>query len=446
MEILFIIVGLLAGAIVAYLYVSKSNNSKIEQLRYEASTAQASALSAENQIRQKTEELSFIKAESINLQERIIKLNAENARLQAEQSAVSQRLQEQKDEVEQLRERFNKEFRLIANELLEEKSKKFADANKENLDGILKPLREKLNEFEQKVELTHKDSIQFNAALRQQILDLKDLNLQMTKEANNLTKALKGDSKAQGNWGEFILESLLEKSGLVKDREYRIQVSMQSDDGRRLQPDVVIDLPDQKAIVVDAKVSLVAYERYVSTEDDQERLQSLREHLLSVKAHIKGLSEKSYQQLYQINSPDFVLLFIPIEPAFSLALQHDQYLFNEAYQRNIVIVSPSTLLATLRTIASIWKQEYQTKNVLEIARIGGDMYDKFHGFVSDLIDVGKKINDTQKGYESAMNKLVNGRGNLVRQAEKLKELGAKASKSLPENLLIRAREDGDAEI
>jgi len=446
MEILFIIVGLLAGAIVAYLYASKSNNSKIEQLRYDASTAQASALSAENQIQQKTEELSFIKAESINLQERIIRLNAENARLQAEQSAVSQRLQEQKDEVEQLRERFNKEFRLIANELLEEKSKKFADANKENLDGILKPLREKINEFEQKVELTHKDSIQFNAALRQQILDLKDLNLQMTKEANNLTKALKGDSKTQGNWGEFILESLLEKSGLVKDREYRVQVSMQLDDGRRLQPDVVIDLPDQKAIVVDAKVSLVAYERYVNTEDDQERLQALREHLLSVRSHIKGLSEKNYQQLYQINSPDFVLLFIPIEPAFSLALQHDQHLFNEAYQRNIVIVSPSTLLATLRTIASIWKQEYQTKNVLEIARIGGDMYDKFHGFATDLIDVGKKIGDTQKGYEAAMNKLVHGRGNLVRQAEKLKELGAKASKSLPENLLIRAREDGDAEI
>jgi DNA recombination protein RmuC len=221
---------------------------------------------------------------------------------------------------------------------------------------------------------------------------------------------------------------------------------MQLDDGRRLQPDVVIDLPDQKAIVVDAKVSLVAYERYVNTEDDQERLQALREHLLSVRSHIKGLSEKNYQQLYQINSPDFVLLFIPIEPAFSLALQHDQHLFNEAYQRNIVIVSPSTLLATLRTIASIWKQEYQTKNVLEIARIGGDMYDKFHGFATDLIDVGKKIGDTQKGYEAAMNKLVHGRGNLVRQAEKLKELGAKASKSLPENLLIRAREDGDAEI
>lgn len=441
MEILFLIIGFLLGLIGAYLFLRNRTHAQIEQLRNEASASSANAIAYEQQLKLKQEEIEHLRKEQQELQENIIHLNSDNAKLKAETQLVQARIQEQKVEIEQIRERFNQEFRLIANELLEEKSKKFTESNKENLDGILRPLREKLIEFEQKVESTHKDSIQFNAALRQQIIDLKELNQQITREANNLTRALKGDTKTQGGWGELILESILEKSGLVKDREYRVQVTAKNEEGRLLKPDVIIDLPDQKSIIVDSKVSLLAYDRYVNEEDDAAKNAALKDHLVSIRNHIKSLSEKNYHQLYALNSLDFVLLFIPIEPAFLLSLQHDQNLFNDAYQRNIVIVSPSTLLVTLRTIASIWKQEYQNRNVLEIAKLGGDMYDKFHGLMTDLIDVGNKIQQTQKSYDGAMSKLVNGRGNLVKQAQKLKELGAKASKSLPENLLLRANED-----
>ena len=440
MEIVYLIIGLILGGVISF-FITKAKARNAESLlQQDLMNARAASESLQTMQRSKEEEIIRIRKLSEEQQERIISLNAENARLDSEQKAVTQRLLEQKEEIENLREKFNKEFRLIANELLDEKSKKFTETNKENIDGILKPLREKLLEFEQKVDVTHKDSIQFNAALRQQITGLMELNQQMSKEANNLTRALKGDTKAQGNWGEVILESLLEKSGLTKDREYRVQVSLTNDEGRRLQPDVVVDLPDNKAVVVDAKVSLVAYERFITSEEEAEKTQRLKEHITSLRGHIRGLSDKNYQQLYQLNSLDFVLLFIPVEPAFSLALQYDNQLFNDALDRNIVIVSPSTLLATLRTISSIWKQEYQNKNVMEIAKLGGDMYDKFEGFAKDLIDVGKRIEDSKKSYEGAMNKLVDGRGNLVRQAERLKQLGAKASKSLPENLVLRAFE------
>jgi DNA recombination protein RmuC len=440
MEIVYLIIGLILGGVISF-FITKAKARNAESLlQQDLMNARAASESLQTMQRSKEEEIIRIRKLSEEQQERIISLNAENARLDSEQKAVTQRLLEQKEEIENLREKFNKEFRLIANELLDEKSKKFTETNKENIDGILKPLREKLLEFEQKVDVTHKDSIQFNAALRQQITGLMELNQQMSKEANNLTRALKGDTKAQGNWGEVILESLLEKSGLTKDREYRVQVSLTNDEGRRLQPDVVVDLPDNKAVVVDAKVSLVAYERFITSEEEAEKTLRLKEHITSLRGHIRGLSDKNYQQLYQLNSLDFVLLFIPVEPAFSLALQYDNQLFNDALDRNIVIVSPSTLLATLRTISSIWKQEYQNKNVMEIAKLGGDMYDKFEGFAKDLIDVGKRIEDSKKSYEGAMNKLVDGRGNLVRQAERLKQLGAKASKSLPENLVLRAFE------
>ncbi len=263
----------------------------------------------------------------------------------------------------------------------------------------------------------------------------------MAKEASNLTNALKGETKTMGNWGEFILESILEKSGLSKGREYQIQENFTNEDGRRLQPDVIINLPDNKCIVIDSKVSLIAYEGYCSAEDLSQRPFFIKDHIASIKKHIKELGAKNYQNIYQIKSLDFVLLFMPVEPAFSLAIQNDAGLFNEAFDKNIVIVSPSTLLATLRTIANIWRQEYQNNNVLEIARQSGALYDKFQGLVSDLIELGKRMNTMHHSYDNAMKKLYSGRGNLIVSVENIKKLGAKTSKSLPESLLDKANDN-----
>ena len=349
-----------------------------------------------------------------------------------------ERNKEQKQEVNELQEKFSKEFENLANKILEEKTQKFTEQNKENLKNILSPLQDKILHFEKKVEDTHKESIDYHAALRQQILGLREMNAQMSKETINLTKALKGDSKMQGNWGELVLERVLEKSGLEKGREYEVQQAFTSEDGGRILPDVIINLPDGKKMVVDSKVSLTAYERYVNEEDDVQQNIYLKEHVNSVKRHVEQLSDKRYQDIYQMESPDFVLLFIPIEPAFALALQEDLNLYNKAFEKNIVIVTPSTLLATLRTIDSMWTNQKQQENAIEIARQAGALYDKFEGFVSDLIKIGKKMDEAKVEYSSAMNKLTEGKGNLVTSAEKLKKMGAKAKKALPEAILKRA--------
>ena len=278
----------------------------------------------------------------------------------------------------------------------------------------------------------------YHAALRQQILGLREMNAQMSKETINLTKALKGDSKMQGNWGELVLERVLEKSGLEKGREYEVQQSFTNEEGARILPDVIINLPDGKKMIVDSKVSLTAYERYVNEEDDAQQNIYLKEHVNSVKRHVEQLSDKRYQDIYHMESPDFVLLFIPIEPAFALALQEDLNLYNKAFEKNIVIVTPSTLLATLRTIDSMWTNQKQQENAIEIARQAGALYDKFEGFVTDLIKVGKKMEEAKTEYGAAMNKLTEGKGNLVTSAEKLKKMGAKAKKALPEAILKRA--------
>ncbi len=348
---------------------------------------------------------------------------------------------EQKQEVEKLQEKFTKEFENLANKILEEKTNKFTEQNKENMKNILSPLQDKIQLFEKKVEDTHKESIDYHAALRQQILGLSELNAQMSKETINLTKALKGDSKMQGNWGELVLERVLEKSGLEKDREYYVQQAHTSEDGQRVYPDVVINLPDGKKMIVDSKVSLTAYEKYSNEEDDNLRSSYLKEHVNSIKRHVEQLGEKNYQDLYQIESPDFVLLFIPIEPAFAIALNEETSLYNKAFEKNIVIVTPSTLLATLRTIDSMWTNQKQQENAYEIARQAGALYDKFEGFVADLVKVGNKIKDTKTEYDAAMNKLVDGKGNLITSVEKLKKMGAKAKKSLPEAVLKRAEID-----
>ena len=352
-----------------------------------------------------------------------------------------ERNKEQKDEVEKLQEKFTKEFENLANKILDEKSNKFTEQNKENMKNILSPLQDKIQLFEKKVEDTHKESIDYHASLRQQILGLREMNIQMSKETINLTKALKGDSKMQGNWGELVLERVLEKSGLEKGREYEVQQAFTREDGSRVFPDVVINLPDGKKMIVDSKVSLTAYEKYINEEDDEIKISYLKEHVNSIKRHVEQLGNKNYQDLYQIESPDFVLLFIPIEPAFAMALNEDTTLYNKAFEKNIVIVTPATLLATLRTIDSMWANQKQQENAFEIARQAGALYDKFEGFVTDLIKIGKKIDESKTEYSSAMNKLVDGKGNLITSVEKLKKMGAKAKKSLPESIINRANKE-----
>jgi DNA recombination protein RmuC len=355
---------------------------------------------------------------------------------------LEEKLQENKAEVSKLQEKFTKDFEILANKILEEKSSKFTEQNKENLKTILNPLQEKIQTFEKKVEDTHKESIDYHAALRQQILGLKDLNMQMSKETLNLTKALKGDSKIQGNWGELVLERVLEKSGLEKDSEYFVQQSFINNEGKRILPDVVIHLPDDKKMIIDSKVSLTAYEQYINADDESEKEQAIKEHVNSLKRHIEQLSEKNYQDIYQIESPDFVLLFVPIEPAFAVALNNDNQLYNKAFEKNIVIVTPTTLLATLRTIDSMWNNEKQQKNAIEIAIQAGRLYDQFVNLTNDLIKVGNQLKTVQGSYDSSMKKLT-GAGNLIKKVESIKKLGAKGSKNFNDKLLERALDDDD---
>jgi DNA recombination protein RmuC len=357
-----------------------------------------------------------------------------------------ERHKEQKSEINELQEKFTKEFENLANKILEEKSAKFTEQNTVNMKNILTPLQDKILVFEQKVEQTHKESIDYHAALRQQIIGLSEMNAQMSKETLNLTKALKGDSKMQGNWGELVLERVLEKSGLEKGREYEVQQSFTNAEGNRVFPDVVINLPDGKKMIVDSKVSLSAYEKWVNEESELLKIEFLKEHVISIKRHVEQLGSKNYHDLYHMESPDFVLLFIPMEPAFAIALNEDPSLYTKAFDRNIVIVTPSTLLATLRTIDSMWTNQKQQENALEIARQAGALYDKFEGFVSDLVRIGNKIKDTKTEYESAMNKLVDGKGNLISSVERLKKMGAKAKKALPENIIARAINSDENEL
>lgn len=367
-------------------------------------------------------------------------LGNEIVRNQADLEHLSLKNKEQKNEVEKLQERFTKEFENLANRILDEKSAKFTEQNQKNIKNLLSPLQEKIKTFEDKVEKSQKESISMHSALKEQLLNLQSQNIKITQEAENLTKALKGDSKMQGNWGELVLERVLEKSGLEKDREYSVQQSFTRADGTRVLPDVIIHLPDGKKMVVDSKVSLTDYERYINAEADlQEKF--LKDHINSIRKHVDQLSAKKYEDLYEMESPDFVLMFIPIEPAFAIAINQDNSLYNKAFEQNIVIVTPSTLLATLRTIDSMWNNEKHQRNAIEIARQAGALYDKFEGFVTDLTRVGKKMDEAKNEYKGAMNKLVEGRGNLITSVEKLKKMGAKAKKSLPEPILKRAQED-----
>ena len=355
---------------------------------------------------------------------------------------LEEKLLENKAEVSKLQEKFTKDFEILANKILEDKSTKFTEQNQENIKRILNPLQERIQTFEKKVEDTHKESIDYHAALRQQIVGLKDLNLQMSKETLNLTKALKGDSKAQGNWGELVLERVLEKSGLEKNSEYFVQQSFVNEENRRIMPDVVIHLPDDKKMIIDSKVSLTAYEQYVNADTEDDKTVFLKEHVNSLKRHIEQLSEKKYETIYEIDSPDFVLLFIPIEPAFAIALNNDNQLYNKAFEKNIVIVTPTTLLATLRTIDSMWNNEKQQRNAIDIAVHAGRLYDQFVNLTNDLIKVGNQLKTVQGSYDVSMKKLT-GTGNLIKKVEKIKKLGAKGTKNFNDRLLERALDDED---
>ena len=447
MDIVYLLIGIAIGFALAWFIkksqqqVSSAPAEEIIQLRTqlgEESNLRSGLQSQNEYIKQENESL---KGELKQNQTELLKLNNELSTTREESKNLLSRMSEQKQELTQLKEQFTKEFENLANKIFEEKTQKFTDQNKTNLSEILTPLGEKIKDFEKKVNDVYVNESKDRASLKEQLNLLQSLNQQMSKETQNLTKALKGETKTQGNWGEFILESVLEKSGLVKDREYSIQQSFTTEEGKRYQPDVIINLPEGKTLIVDSKVSLVAYEKFWSSEEETEKTIALKEHLQSLRNHIKGLSDKNYQNLYEVKSLDFVILFVPIEPAFALAMQADPALFNEAFDKNIVIVSPSTLLVTLKTVASIWRFEYQNRNAIDIAKKAGDLHDKFVGFVEDLIGLGNKMRDSQKAYEQAMNKLSTGAGNIIKRTDELRKLGAKASKALPQTLLDRAGDE-----
>ncbi len=446
MEILYTAAGIIFGFIVTFFILNKKIQKQQIDSEQEKLTLQQKNIQEKFELEKEKSlfedrYLSILK-EKEELLHQIQELRIENgiqsqqmARAEADFGNLQEKLESQKKEMEDLQQKFTAEFESIAAKILKQNTVEFSEANQKSITELILPLKEKIQLFEKKVEDTYEKGLKDQTDLKAELKKLHDLNLKISDEANNLTKALKGDVKKQGNWGEVILERILERSGLTEGREYEKQESVLSENGQRFQPDVVIHLPDQKHIVVDSKVSLIAYERLVNAENEKERLAFVKEHLQSMRSHIKILSEKHYQNSQGFNSPDFVLLFVPIESSFSIAVQEDQELFSYAWDNKVVIVSPSTLLATLRTIASIWQQENQTRNALEIARQSGALYDKFVGFIADIEAIGKSLDITRKTYDQATNKLYSGSGNLVKRVENIRKLGAKTTKELPQEKL-----------
>ena len=382
------------------------------------------------------------------LQEAEQQLGVLNAQIAALNTHLTQERSQNLEKIALLqnaREELSSQFKNLANDILEEKSKRFSEQNQQSLGQLLEPLKTRLQEFQGKVEQVYVQEGKDRSALAEQVRQLMELNRTVSQEANNLTRALKGSNKTQGNWGELILERVLETAGLRKGEEFDVQESHTTGDGKRLQPDVVLHLPEDRHLVIDAKATLVAYEDYANAEDDKHREAALKRHLDAVRAHIKGLSEKNYQDLYGLKSLDFVLMFIPIEPAFMLAVTHDRELFMDAWNKNVLLVSPSTLLFVVRTVASLWRQEAQNRNAQDIAKRGAELYDKLAGFVEDMESLGNRLGQAQKDYDGAISKLSTGRGNLIRQAEMLKKLGVKPNKALPTPMVEQANDAADME-
>jgi DNA recombination protein RmuC len=431
MDILFLVTGVVLGVVFGWLlarsrFLSDQRDSTsslfVEQERTKSLHGQLQRLEGD------------LEAE----RQKVLELTNNLASTEADYRNLEEKLDERKGELAELRETFSLQFKNLANEIFEEKSKKFTEQNKSNIFDLLKPLGDKIVDFEKRVESTHKDTISRNSALREQLETLQKLNVQMTHEAENLTRALKGDSKTQGAWGEFILESVLQKSGLEKDREYTVQETFTTAEGR-LRPDVIIRLPGNRHVVIDSKVSLTAYNTFINSSSEPEKAIALKAHLLSIRQHMKGLGEKNYQSISE-NGLDFIIMFIPIEPAYILAIQSERSLYEEALEKRIVFVSPTLLIPSLQLIKNVWKQEYQTRHVIEIANKAGDLYDKFVGFTEDLINLGRHLDSSKKYYEESMKKLSHGSGNLVNKVEDLKKLGAKASKAIDQKLLSRSEE------
>ena len=404
----------------------KALASSIAVLEKEKALAQMQLADVQNVYQQTLQQLS-------KETEKYQQLSSQYAVLQTQNTHLSERLDTQKKELTELQQHFTKEFENIANRILKQNSSDFTDVNVKHLTDIVNPLKDKISLFEKKVEDAYDKELRDKLSLREEVRKLTELNTRISEEATNLTKALKGDVKKQGNWGEIVLERVLERSGLRKGIEYTREEQIEGDVGQVYRPDVIVHLPDNKHIIVDSKVSLVAYENFVNAPDD-EKDAYLKAHIVSLRNHIKGLGEKCYQNSPTLNSPDFVLMFLPIEGSFSVALQADNELYSFAWDRKIVVVSPTTLLATVRTIASLWKQENQTKNAQEIARLGGALYDKLVGCVEDLNKVKLNIDRASASHNDAMKKLQLGAGNVFVTAEKMKQLGAKTSKQLPEDL------------
>ncbi|WP_421751624.1 DNA recombination protein RmuC [Croceimicrobium sp.] len=435
---LFIPLAFVLGFALAWWINQKRPHPALEaeknQLKNDLALWQTKAQSAE-------ERIQSLEAELQNLRQQIQSYSEDKARLRAEVDHAQERLKEQKSELSDLQKQFSEQFQNLAQKILEEKSERFTQTNKENIEGILKPLNEKIKEFQEKVSRTNLEGAERNSALIQQIKSLQELNHSLKAEAHSLTQALKGESKTQGNWGEYQLERILESAGLQKDIHYRKEVNFKNSENQNQRPDFLLDLPDGKHLILDSKVSLTAYLRYTESEDEAEKARFLKEHLLSIHGHIDSLSKRNYQDLPGVNQPDYVMLFVANEPALHLALAEDPQLFDKALQKNIVLVSTSTLLATLRTISYIWRQDAQNKNAEEIARQAGAMFDKFVNFSDDLMKLGNQMATAQKTYDAAMNKLSEGRGSLVTRAQKLQELGAVNSQKKLDNRLIDSHDE-----
>jgi len=439
MEYIFAILALAVGFLLAWLLGLRKQNTIRTASEINEKSLLASLNEAETQksvaletLRMKSDELQRIQLELASQLEIANNRGIEVATLKTINDNLSEKLENQKTEIESLQKRLTAEFENIATKILKERSDEFSLSNHKNLSEILNPLKERIQLFEKKVDDAYDKELRDKISLREEVRKLTELNTRVSEEANNLTKALKGDVKKQGNWGEVILERVLERSGLTKGQEYEREEVVGGADMSVQRPDVIIHLPDNKHIIIDSKVSLVAYERFVSADTDELRTVYLKEHVNSLRNHVKLLSEKNYQNAQNLNTPDFVLMFLPIEASFSVAVQGDGEIFAYAWERKIVIVSPTTLLATLRTISSIWKQENQTKNAQEIARLSGALYDKFIGFTEDMVKIKANIDRTSNSYDDAIKKMKDGSGNIIRTAEKIKELGAKTgNKSLP---------------
>ena len=416
---------------------------QLDTARDEHARMQERAASLSEQLssaQREKEELATLRDQLTNEQRRLSNRIAElDSVLASERIQTEEKLQLLKNAEEQLSTR----FKMLASEILEDKTKRFTEQNQTNLNQLLEPLKLKLTQFQGKVEEVYINEGKDRSALSEQVKQLLALNNQLSKDAHNLTSALKGQAKAQGNWGELILERVLEASGLRKAHEYDVQESHTRTDGSRAQPDVVVHLPEDRHLIIDAKMSLTAYEDHANAESDAQRDAALRRHLDSVRAHIKELTEKNYQQLYGVQSLDFVLMFIPVEPAFMLAISHDSELWQDAWKKNVLLVSPSTLLFVVRTVAHLWRQEQQSRNAQDIASRGAELYDKLVGFVEDLNKIGERLDQAKDMYDKAYGKFTAGRGNVIRQAEMLKNLGVKPSKQLPADLVEANFESGE---